>query len=278
VTGLRSLLASLVDYAGLFPPSSLSMPQAVENYLRYRSSPEAWMLGRFIVPAARLDEFEASMEGHAPVPVSALGGTNLESDAERIARARMKMDAIEIKATDAAEIDAALSFLRPGLTAYFEISDLALIPVVRKKGARAKIRTGGVTPEAFPAADFIASFLEKCAQTGTAFKATAGLHHPLRCHRPLTYSADAPTGWMFGFLNVFVAAIFARKGVTAEELVPLLMTSSTGDLRFTTGQIEWRGHTATEREITAARRDFAISFGSCSFEEPVEDLKSLGLL
>ncbi len=159
MTGLRSLLASLVDYAGLFPPSSLAMPQAVENYLRYRSSPAAWMLGRFILPAARLDEFEAAMEGQAPVPVSALGGANLESDVERIAHARMKIDAVEIKAASAEEIDTALACLRPGLTAYFEISDLALIPVVRRKGARAKIRTGGVTPEAFPAAEFIASFL-----------------------------------------------------------------------------------------------------------------------
>ena len=110
------------------------------------------------------------------------------------------------------------------------------------------------------------------------FKATAGLHHPLRCDRPLTYSADAPSGEMFGFLNVFIAAIFARKGVAAIELEPLLLAESAQDIRFTGGNIEWRGHIATEREITAARRDFAISFGSCSFEEPVEDLKSLGLL
>ena len=254
------------------------MPKAVENYLRYRSSPEAWMLGRFIVPAARLDEFEASMEGHAPVPISALAGANLESDVARISSARMKIDAIEIKAATAEEIDAAVEHLRPGITAYFEVADPALIPVVRRKGGRAKIRTGGVTPEAFPPGEFIAGFLEKCAQTGTAFKATAGLHHPLRCYRPLTYSADAPSGWMFGFLNVFIAAIFARKGVAAADLAPLLLAESAQDIHFDAGRIEWHGFSASEREITAARRDFAISFGSCSFEEPVEDLKSLGLL
>jgi hypothetical protein len=278
VTGLRSLLASLVDYAGLFPPSSLGMPQAVENYLRYRSSPEAWMLGRFIVPAARLDEFEAAMQGQAPVPVSALGGANLESDIERIARARMKIDVIEIKAASSAEIDMALAHLPPSLTPYFEVPDPALIPVIRKKGGRAKIRTGGVTPEAFPGAEFVADFLEKCAQTGTAFKATAGLHHPLRCYRPLTYSKDAPQGWMFGFLNVFVAAVFARKGMAASQLSALLTIESANEFGFTGGEIEWRGQVATQREITAARRDFAISFGSCSFQEPVEDLKTLGLL
>jgi|HubBroStandDraft_5_1064220.scaffolds.fasta_scaffold07354_3 hypothetical protein len=254
------------------------MARAVESYLRYRSSPEAWMLGRFIVPAARLDEFESAMEGQAPVPVSALAGANLESDVARIASARMKIDSIEIKAASAPEIDAALTHLPPGLVAYFEVSDLALISVVRRKGGRAKLRTGGVTPDAFPSAEFVAGFLETCAQTGTTFKATAGLHHPLRSYRPLTYSADAPSGWMFGFLNVFVAAMFARKGVPAVELASMLVAESAHEIRFAAGQIEWRGHTATEREITTARRDFAISFGSCSFEEPVEDLKSLGLL
>ncbi len=278
MTALRQLLAGLVDYAGLFPPASLSMAKAVENYLRYRLSPDAWMLGRFVVPAARLDEFEACMEGQAPVPISALGGANLKSDCERISRARTKIDVIEIKAADASELDSELRWVPPGITPYIEISDLALIPVVRKKVARAKIRTGGVTPEAFPPAEFVAEFIRKCAQTGTAFKATAGLHHPLRCFRPLTYSADAPKGWMFGFLNVFLAAVFARKGAAAPELAQILMTENAADFRFSRDAIEWCGQSVSEREITSARRDFAISFGSCSFEEPVEDLKNLHLL
>lgn len=236
------------------------------------------MLGRFVVPAARLDEFEECMEGQSPVPVSALAGANLESDIERISRARMRIDAIEIKAADAAEIDSAISRMRPGLTPYFEVADVGLIPVIRKKGARAKIRTGGVTQEAFPAAEFVARFIECCAQTGTPFKATAGLHHPLRCYRPLTYSQGGPSGWMFGFLNVFIAAVLARKGLMAEEMARLLVEETADEFRFDAGAIEWCGHSASEREVTAARRDFAISFGSCSFEEPLEDLKKLHLL
>ncbi len=233
------------------------------------------MLGRFVVPAARLDEFEESMNGQPPAPVSALGGANLESDVQRISRSRMKIDAIEIKAGDAYAIDSALRAMRPGLTPYFEIANVDLIPVISKKGARAKIRTGGTTPEAFPPAEFIAAFLECCARTGVAFKATAGLHHPLRSHRPLTYSKDAPSGWMFGFLNVFIAAMLARKGVAAEELAPLLLVEDSTEFRFESGAITWREHSISEREITATRRDFAISFGSCSFEEPVEDLKTM---
>lgn len=278
MTGLRSLLASLIDYAGLFPPASLSMPKAVENYLRYRTSPQAWMLGRFVVPASRLDEFEACMEAQAPVPISALAGTNLESDVARISQSRFPIDSIEIKAANAGEIDRAIDLLHPGITPYFEVTDLKLIPVIRKKTARAKIRTGGITPEAFPTPEFVAEFLHICAATGTPFKATAGLHHPLRCHRPLTYSAAGPSGWMFGFLNVFVAALFARKSATLDQLADLLVLESPHTIQFDSGAIQWNRHSLTEREIAATRRDFAISFGSCSFEEPVEDLKALHLL
>ena len=260
------------------------MPQAVANYLRYRSSPEAWMLGRFIVPAARLDEFEEAMQAQAPVPVSALAGANLESDVERIARARMKIDAIEIKAASAQDIDAALAHLPPSLTAYFEVSDLALISVIRKKGGRAKIRTGGVTPEAFPDAEFIAAFLEKCAQTGTAFKATAGLCViRSRCDRSAdairrtrhtaSGCSDSPTYSWRRFSRAFKLAeadqlVFAHCWLNPLCRVPY-------SHRW---ELDWRGQEATQREIVSARRDFATSFGSCSFEEPVEDLKSLGLL
>ena len=49
-----------IDYAGLFPPSQLSMSEAVINYATYKNSNYNWMLGRFIVPVGRLDEFYES--------------------------------------------------------------------------------------------------------------------------------------------------------------------------------------------------------------------------
>lgn len=278
MTSLRSLLASLVDYAGLFPPASLSMAEAVANYVRYRSSPDGWMLGRFIVPAPRIEEFEQTSGRQAAIPVSVTAGANFPSEIEQIRCAKAKVDAVEIKVATAAEIDSRLECLRPAITAYFEIGDVELIRVVRKKGGRAKIRTGGVTPEAFPSADFVAKFLECCARTETAFKATAGLHHPMYSFHPLDSSPGAPSGWMFGFLNVFVAAMVARKGVPAQELAALLVTESAADFDFTPNEIAWQGHRVSEREIATARRDFAISFGSCSFEGPVADLKHLGLI
>ncbi len=227
------------------------MADAVANYDRYRRSAESWMLGRFVVPAARLAEFERTSPADFPLSV-------LWDDPRQLPASRCVIDVIESKAADFVTV--------PGVTTYFEISDLNLIPAIAAAGGRAKIRAGGVTACAFPEARFIAEFLVACARSRVPFKATAGLHHALRCYRPLTYAADAPQGWMFGFLNVFTAAALAWKGAGVDELEPVLMEETLVD----------RGLSETDwREV---RSEFAISFGSCSFEEPVVDLKSLGLI
>jgi hypothetical protein len=269
------LLEHLVDYAGLFPPAALPMRDAVANYDRYRESEDAWMLARFIVPVSRLDEFESCAPALQDRTLSVLSTGDLDADIRRISCARERIDTIELKAADASQIESAMLAMPAGLTPYFEITDLALIPVIAASGGRAKIRTGGITPEAFPPAAFIAAFLKACAKSGTPFKATAGLHHPLRCFHALTYSVDGPSGWMFGFLNVFLAAAFARQGVDVE---PLLLEESAGAFTFGERDIAWRGVKVSVEEIASARRDFAISFGSCSFEEPVADLKTIQLL
>jgi hypothetical protein len=263
MSALHPLLEHLIDYAGLFPPAALPMAQAVENYQRYRQSPESWILARFVVPVARLDELEATVAKPAPL-VSALIGANLDADLERIARSPLPIDAIELKASDAAQIESAMARVPSRLNTYIEITDVSLIPAIKSSGARAKIRTGGVTPEAFPSAGQVAKFLEACANQKLPFKATAGLHHPLRCHRPLTYSVDGPSGWMFGFLNVFLAATLAWKGEGGLDEV--LMEEDFDD------------HGLTPEDFAKTRREFAISFGSCSFEEPVNELRSLHLL
>jgi hypothetical protein len=278
VTALRSLLNSLIDYAGLFPPSALPMPKAVANYQAYRNSPEAWMLGRFVVPAGRLDEFEECVGDCAPISVSILSTGDLEDDLSHLKSARHPVDTIELKATDAGQIESSMREMPTDITAYFEINGIALLPVIRKAGARAKIRTGGITPEAFPNAETIARFLAACAAGETSFKATAGLHHPLRCFHSLTYSADGPSGWMFGFLNVFLGAVLARTGLPPEELVPLLLEDSVSRINFMDSGVTWHEWVFTAADIASARREFAISFGSCSFEEPVADLKELHLL
>jgi hypothetical protein len=235
----KALLSGLIDYAGLFPPAGLSMGEAVRNYTRYREGEHAWMLGKFVVPQVR--QYEVPEE----FPKSVLG-----------------VD--EVKADGDFESFAAGTFI--------EISDVGLIPELAKHRLHAKIRTGGITPEAIPHPDRVATFIRICAMHGVPFKATAGLHHPVRCMHPLTYDADATHATMHGFVNVFMAAAFPHD---AERILP---EEDPRAFRFEDDAAWWRDHAVTTEHLAAVRREFAISFGSCSFEEPVADLQELGWL
>ncbi|HEY6137069.1 MAG TPA: hypothetical protein VI670_04830 [Thermoanaerobaculia bacterium] len=244
---LQTLLAHLIDYAGLFPPAALSMEQALGNYARYREGEHAWMLGRFVVPAARAPEVPSD------VPASVIGVDEVKAETEE------DVHRIGQEAGDR--------------TVYVEIADLDLLEhIAVHENLRAKIRTGGLTPDAFPSSADIANFMRACARHGVAFKATAGLHHPVRCVRPLTYESNAPTGTMHGFVNVFMAAALLPR---AEAVL------DDGDAQafaFDDDAASWRGHAVLTSDLARLRGEFAISFGSCSFEEPVNDLKELGWL
>jgi hypothetical protein len=111
-----------------------------------------------------------------------------------------------------------------------------------------------------------------------AFKATAGLHHPIRSLHPLTYATDSPCATMHGFVNVFVAAAFAWQSAERNAILDMLNDADAGGFQFFAGELRWRGRSISTAEIESVRRDFAHSFGSCSFAEPVADLRMLGRL
>ena len=294
VSALRELLSEIVDYAGLFPPAQLDMPAAVTEYAAHRASPERWMLARFVVPVARLAELAATAGARLPAAatgdpwrLSGLVGADAAADAAAIASfnaahsGRAVVDAVELKAATPAEVERALSALPRGLTAYVELplrADLEpLLAAVKAGGARAKLRTGGLAPEAIPAPADVARFMAACRAAGVPFKATAGLHHPLRAEQALTYAADSPRGVMHGFLNVFAAGALLRAGAPAAEAEALLREQRPGALRFHEAGFEWEGRQLPAAAL-AAGRDFAVGFGSCSFREPVADLRQMGLL
>lgn len=290
-----ALLAGLVDYAGLFPPAELPMDGAVAEYARWRRSPQGWMLGRFVLPAGRLHDFRVAAEAHLPPPgaaepwrLSALLGTDLHRDAAFVTSfnvsqaGRALVDTVELKAAAAGEAEAALAALPPGLTAFVELplhGDLgALLSVLRARGARAKARTGGVVPEAIPGPASVARFLAACAAAGVPFKATAGLHHALRAEHPLTYAANGPKAVMHGFVNVFAAAAFAGTGAAASDLEAVLREEDASAFRLDEAGLAWRQLRVSTEGLARSRRDLAPSFGSCSFAEPVADLRSLGVI
>ncbi|MEP6733631.1 MAG: hypothetical protein ABJE10_23495 [bacterium] len=290
---LRELLAELIDYAGLFPPAALPLPDVLSNFASYRTSADSWALGRLIVPASRLEELARVLPADAaadsrPWRVSALIGGDTVADRSIIDAFEAQknrgvlVDAVEVRASTPAEIDAVVQALGTSRTVYVEIpvrdDPLMLIERIARGGVRAKIRTGGVTPDAFPTAAQIARFLVACSNHGVPFKATAGLHHPMRGEYRLTYAADAPRDTMFGFLNVFVAAAFAQGGMPEATLAEFLDERDPRSIEFGEHGVAWREHGFTLDVARNARRTFAIAFGSCSFREPIDDLQQLGLL
>lgn len=283
---LRVLLEGLIDYAGLFPPAALPMAEAAANYAAYRDSPDAWALGRFVVPVARLPEFETATSLRptgAPWPLSVLAQAD-ELDALRafITRhaGRAVIASVEAKAASPADV-AMLAPLTAVAGVHVEIpvheDPDALVTAIAAHGLRAKIRTGGVTPDAFPSAHAVARFLAACARHDVMFKATAGLHHPLRGDFALTYAADAPRGTMFGFLNVFLAASFIRRGLPMAEAALLLEERDAGAVQFSADGVQWCGHSLSVTALAEDRARFALSFGSCSFREPIDDLSALNV-
>lgn len=291
----KALLTGLVDYAGLFPPAGLDMDAAVEAYARHRREAEAWMLGRFVLPSGRLGEFERAAEGYLPEAgageawrLSALLGTDVAGDSAAVVAFNVRtsgcavVDAVELRASTPGEAEAALSLLPAGLMAFVEIppaGDLeALLRVLRARGARAKVRTGGVVPEAIPDPAVLARFLEACARVAVPFKATAGLHRAVRAEHPLTYAPDSLRATMHGLLNVFAAAIFARTGMGAGELEAVLREERPGTFVLDAAGLRWRDRRASTEALAATREGFACGFGSCSFAEPVADLRSMGMI
>ncbi len=292
---VRALLSGAVDYAGLFPPAGLSMIDAFINYAAYRNSNYSWMLGRFIVPASRLEEFHECAREFAPSTsetswrLSVIVADDITETIYKIKdfnaknSARIICDTLEIKADSAGVIENTSASLPSNIVAYFEIpldkTMPDLIATLALAGQRAKIRTGGITPDALPATDQVIRFVRTCLAANVRFKATAGLHHPLRCFRPLTYAADAPMGTMHGFLNLFLMTGFAREGFRPSLLRDVMEDEFEEVFKFEEQSAIWRDEYSLSTWQLERIRTFGIqSFGSCSFDEPVGDLQKLGIL
>jgi hypothetical protein len=292
---VKILLEELIDYAGLFPPTQLSMQEAVLNYAAYRNSNYKWMLGRFIVPVSRLEEFWehaddlVRRDAEPPWRLSVLAGEDIDATTKQVKefnRVRQEgalIDALEVKASTVSKIENTLSILPEGVTAFFEISTgegfVDLVMALSKRKQRAKMRTGGVTADDFPSSREIIRFVRTCMAANVPFKATAGLHHPLRCYKPLTYAPDAPQGTMHGFLNLLMMTGFARESYRPSLLEELMEEEFDEAFTFDEREVAWREtHVLTNEHLRFLRERGMNSFGSCSFDEPVEDLRGLGLL
>jgi hypothetical protein len=295
---LHTLLRDSIDYAGLFPPAGLGMAETVANYASYREGPHGWALGRLVVPASRLAELEAGAEEllprspASPWRVAALLGADPQTDLEVISELNCRhaaegagalaVDVVEGKAETPEAAERLLGRVPKYLQAYVEIpigcDPTALAAAVRAAGGRLKVRTGGVTPDAFPTPGDLLRFIRAAHNAGVAFKATAGLHHPLRADYRLTYEPQSACGTMFGFVNLFLATALVVAGADDREAGLVLEERDPRAFRFDADSVGWRSHRLDLETIRRARESGIVSFGSCSFTEPIGDLRSLGLL
>lgn len=280
---LRALLDGVVDYAGLFPPASLDVVTAARNYLAYQASDERWMLGRFVVGVAKVPELRSTLVGLRPrnaepmrVSVVAPDAAAATSVLRAVDDATVRIESVEVRATSLADVALVGRAAPRTREVYVEVpldaSTPALLDAILMAKLRAKIRTGGVTASAFPPAEEIVAFIRSCLDRNLPFKATAGLHHPLRGSYRLTYDGAAPSGDMYGYLNVFLATAFMRQGLTDREAAELLVERDPAAITIEDQGIRWRDRVVDTDALKATRARAATSFGSCSFREPVDEL------
>jgi len=298
---LKALLAKSIDYAGMFPPCSLALEPALQNQAQYVCSPDAWMLGAFVLPVEQFDaarQLLSYFDPLHPLRVAALGPKTANADAflEAVEKADTairwfsgNVDLVSISHlemllpndVDLVLLEEARSLLGD-LPVFWEAppdsaeQTIALLAEYNSDADLAtfgyKLRTGGVTADAFPTSAQIASALVAPATHQLSIKFTAGLHHPIRQFRHEVKTK------MHGFLNVLGAAVLAAEHRWDAHQTSIMLEDGNADsFSFTDDFFAWR-EWKIDLERLQYRRKFVRSFGSCSFDEPRDDLRTLGLL
>lgn len=283
-----ALLSGVVDYAGLFPPAALTMADAVAEYRAAAGGPEAWMLGRFVVPAARLDELAAVLSESRGDGwrVSAIVRDGELADAEAVRRFNdaadahgARVDSIEGKPTAIEHVDWLARTFPKAFEIYVEVAPGPHVGSwftrIAVHGLRAKVRTGGVTADAFPSPRALAELLDTAVRHHIRLKATAGLHHAVRGSYRLTYAPDSASAPMYGYLNVLLAMTALASGASVAETEALLQSTEADALTFEADVVRWGTREFPASALARVRAGGLVSFGSCSFREPAGEFVAL---
>jgi len=271
---LEPELVGLIDDAAIFPPGNADLHTASSDHVARRSEPWADLVGTFVVrdtdvpllrgSPARLSVVVTGGAGQVAGPAGLCAKLGLElagleialrdlddlaGNARRVATA---VDAARVEGTLVDDVPVYVELPHVGSTA----SWLAAADEVAAAELRLKFRTGGLEADAFPAAHALASWIDAALDRETPFKCTAGLHRAVRHNSDEGFEQH-------GFLNVMVATARAFEGAGIDDVVATLD--------------ERDGSALAAADRSGGRRWFT-SFGSCSIDEPLADLRDLGLV
>lgn len=296
-------LRGLIDYAGLFPPESLDMESAVAGYRRARRHEYAWMVDRFICPVSRLEELATVLvpsmtKDESPWRLTVIADASPEDWDSGVEADAVHIEVFSAEMSGGADIEMVEKAVHPGgvrveqvvdalrrldRAVFFEVpwSDpdstgmLETLARARSDSGRAlgaKIRSGGTTADAFPPPEAVAAFIGACRVLDLPLKATAGLHHPFRHFDPETGLTH------HGFINLLMASALAYEGAPVSLLAQVLADDEPSSFTLDRAGLAWKGTSVGATSIEAMRRDLFVGYGSCSFDEPVDDLTVLGVL
>lgn len=317
-SGLKYFMTRIIDYAGMYPPAKLPFTDAFSNYLNYQNDADNWMMERFVFPIAKHNEistFSTNLSTHKHlVKLSILPQY---SDSERIfvetfredfqnllqavkeSPGEFDLNFFEFKLPkEIAEADQnrvypffdeliSITKIRPNQKVKFFIemsigSDwkysmnrftnlLTYYPKAKQLGF--KLRCGGITSDTFPEAFIVANAIHLCREKDLPIKFTAGLHHPL------SHFNSSLNTRMYGFFNILGAAVLSFTHLLSlNELEEMIMEERIDHFSFADQGMKWRDYVVNTEQIKQARENFCTGYGSCSFDEPRRDLRSLQLM
>jgi len=300
---LYYFLDKLIDYAGLFPPAKLEIEPSLKNYAEYIQSTDKWMMSQFIIPVSRLNEIPTDlMKSYSedfPLNLSLIS-RNICDDIAIVNRfINMNNNSTiftgyESRISDLATFSQNLLDIHQlgqnqelNFESFYEVSPndnwmnqmneaVSIISAFNAEYEGTvgfKLRCGGVEANMFPPAENIAQAILACRDASVSMKFTAGLHHPVR-----HYSESVKTK-MYGFFNIFIGGMIAHKfKLETEALTTILLDENPENFTFDDNGLHWKTYSISNSEIENYRQKSFISYGSCSFNEPREDLQQLGLL
>ena len=306
-TSLSFFQDHLIDYAGLFPPANLSLEDAIHNYANYKNSENTWMLGPFVLPVSQLKQLDIHIHlfsTEKPLTLSVVGrkssseaecNSQFQDDVNQISVAikhykhSVKVEMFEVPlppnvpsldlltelANEAKNLNVH-AFCEVLLIGEWKkhVSDTLDVIAAHNSSNESwigvKLRTGGIKAEMFPSPEQVAFVIAACRDRNLPLKFTAGLHHPVRMYR------DEVGTKMYGFLNIFVAGMLAHtQYLDVREIEAILADENSNSFSFSNDHLAWRDLRIASKEIQKLRKEALLSFGSCSFDQPRDELMEL---